>query len=58
MHSDHGFKQAPLEKITKEQYDEMIAKCQKIEDISSICEDKQDQLMLTSQCKNGSCPIR
>lgn len=55
LHSEHGFLQAPLEEITKEQYDEMVSKTKPIlranlkeDDISS------DQI----GCEAGVCPIK
>jgi ribonucleotide reductase alpha subunit len=55
LHNDHGFKQAPFEEITKEEYEELIKKvipitCGKINVISDS--------ELTSDCAGGACPIR
>jgi len=55
LHNDHGFKQAPFEEITKEEYEELIKKvipitCGKINVISDS--------ELSSDCAGGACPIR
>jgi ribonucleotide reductase alpha subunit len=53
LHSDHGFKQAPLEEITKEQYDELVAKTRPITSIESLNIGLDD-----AECATGACPIR
>ena len=53
LHSEHGFKQAPLEEITKEQYDELVAKTRPITGI-----DADDLGFDDSECATGACPIR
>ena len=55
LHNDHGFKQAPFEEITKEQYEDLIKKVIPITSgkINTISENE-----LTSDCVGGSCPIR
>ena len=53
LHSEHGFKQAPLEEITKEQYDALVASTQLITDISSF-----DVGIDDAECAKGGCPIR
>lgn len=53
LHSEHGFQQAPLEEITKEQYDELVASTKPISGIDDI------QLGLSDdECASGGCPIR
>lgn len=52
LHNDHGFKQAPLEEITKEQYDELVAKTIPITSISEA------NIGLEDDCASGACPIR
>lgn len=52
LHNDHGFKQAPYEEITKEQYDAMIAKTTPITSIND------GQIGLDDECASGACPIR
>jgi ribonucleotide reductase alpha subunit len=53
LHNEHGFKQAPLEEITKEQYDELVAKTRLITSIESL-----DIGLDDSECASGACPIR
>ena len=53
LHNEHGFKQAPLEEITKEQYDELVAKTTIITGIDAI-----DIGLDDSECATGACPIR
>lgn len=53
LHSDHGFEQAPLEEITKEEYEEMVAKTTVISSMStSVDFDSSDE------CSTGVCPIK
>ena len=53
LHPDHGFKQAPFEEISKEQYDQMVANTTLITGIAeaNIGLDEAD-------CATGACPIR
>lgn len=53
LHSDHGFKQAPYEEITKEQYDELVAKTKLITTITEANIGFDD-----AECALGACPIR
>jgi len=53
LHNEHGFKQAPLEEITKEQYDELVAKTRLITSISSL-----DIGLDDAECASGACPVR
>lgn len=53
LHSDHGFDQAPLEEITKEQYEEMVLKTQPID-----FNDTLPELDSSLECGSGGCPIR
>ena len=52
LHSDHGFKQAPYEEITKEQFDAMVAKTKLITSITD------GQIGLDDDCVGGVCPVR
>ena len=52
LHNEHGFKQAPLEEITEEQYNELVANTTII---SSIAE---ANIGLDDDCATGACPIR
>jgi hypothetical protein len=59
LHSDHGFKQAPLEKISKEQYDEMVSKTIPIESTAGVCCALEDvELLGDQECAGGACPLR
>jgi ribonucleoside-triphosphate reductase len=53
-HSDHGFKQAPKEAITKEQYEKLSKKIKPLE-YDDIGEGNMIEGM---ECEGGSCPIR
>lgn len=55
LHNDHGFKQAPFEEITKEEYESMIKKVIPITSgkIKVISDNE-----LSSDCVGGACPIR
>lgn len=59
LHSEHGFQQAPLEEITKEQYEEMIRNTKPITDVSDVCYTKQDEKYIAEQeCVGGVCPLK
>ena len=55
LHNEHGFKQAPFEEITKEEYEELIKKVIPITSgkIKVISDNE-----LSSDCVGGACPIR
>lgn len=55
LHSDHGFKQTPLEEITKEQYETMIRNVKPISAIE-VNEDSIDESQIG--CAGGACPIK
>ena len=52
LHSEHGFKQAPLEEITKEQYEQMVANTRLISQIDEA------NIGLEDDCASGACPVR
>ena len=52
-YSEHGFKQAPYEKITKEEYDFMTEHISPI-DLSQISVEELESM----ECSSGACPIR
>lgn len=52
--NDHGFSQAPLEAITKDQYNEMNSSIKRV-DTSSI---RDSSLLDDLECEGGSCPTR
>jgi len=53
LHSEHGFKQAPLEEITEEQYNELVANTRTISAIEEANIGLDD-----AECATGACPIR
>jgi ribonucleoside-triphosphate reductase len=53
LHSEHGFKQAPLEEITKEEYDALVASTRPIVGV-----DEANIGLDDSECASGACPIR
>jgi ribonucleoside-triphosphate reductase (thioredoxin) len=58
LHSDHGFLQAPMEQITKEEYEKLASMCQPIRDLSGICWTDESIEDLESECAGGACPRR
>jgi ribonucleotide reductase alpha subunit len=52
LHSDHGFKQAPFEEITKEAYDELVSKTKLITKVEEATFDGGDE------CASGACPVK
>ena len=57
LHNEHGFDQAPLEEITKDQYDEMVRQTGKIDSYDGVCY-YSDEINFGEECAGGSCPIR
>lgn len=53
LHNEHGFKQAPYEEITKEQYDALKAKTQPINSIKD-----EFEFLDSMECEGGVCPIK
>lgn len=55
LHSDHGFKQAPYEEITRERYEELRARIRplKIGEVAPV--DEED---MGAECAGGACPVR
>lgn len=59
LHSEHGFQQAPLEKISKEEYERMISSCKPIESVEGICFTPEDEKYIAeNECAGGACPLR
>ena len=54
LHNEHGFDQAPMEEITKEQYEEMSSKVTPITNINQISMAEVD----IQDCDTGACPVR
>lgn len=53
LHNEHGFAQAPLEEITKEQYDKLVKKTKLITSVDNA-EFEDDGI----DCATGACPIK
>lgn len=53
-HSDHGFKQAPKEAITKEQYERAVVKLKPV-DVDGAGD---GDVLQGTECEGGACPIR
>ena len=60
LHSDHGFDQAPLEEISEERYNEMVANCRPFTVLdagqSEVKTEGDD--VLEVECPGGACPVR
>jgi ribonucleoside-triphosphate reductase len=54
-HSDHGFKQAPYEEISKEAYKEMAAK---VRPLTKFDEQTQWDILDSGECAGGACPVK
>lgn len=54
-HSEHGFKQAPKEAITKEQFETLSGKIRPV-DVSKIGDEAPDLQGL--ECEGGICPVK
>lgn len=58
LHNDHGFKQAPYEEISEQQYDEMLAKTTTIDSVKlGFCKN-DDDIASEPTCAGGVCPIK
>lgn len=55
LHNEHGFKQAPFEEITKEEYMRLMSVVIPITSGKIMTMDEKE---LLSDCPNGICPIR
>lgn len=58
-HSDHSYKQAPYQEITKEEYEELLAKMPTAnwEALSDYEDTDQTEAMQTLACTGGACEI-
>ena len=54
LHNDHGFDQAPLEEITKEQFEEMSRAITPITSLEALSLEDVD----IQDCEGGACPVR
>jgi len=55
LHSEHGFDQAPLEEITKEEFERLSSSITPIQPISKLSEEEAD---ISTECTTGACPIK
>ena len=53
LQTDHGFKQAPYETITKQEYEKLIERVKPIDTINNISEEFEIE-----ECSNGMCPVK
>ena len=59
LHSDHGFQQAPYEKISLEEYEEAMKSIRPIVTFEGICSTISDELLATEgECAGGACPMK
>ena len=58
LHSDHGFDQAPLEEISVERYNEMVASCRQFGMDNVTVKDTKEEDTLEVECPGGVCPVR
>jgi hypothetical protein len=54
LHNDHGFDQAPLEEITKEEFERLSSKCTPITSLENLNMEDVD----IQDCDTGACPVR
>jgi hypothetical protein len=55
LHSDHGFEQAPLEAIQKDEYEQAMARTAQI---TSLPDTTEMNLVEGVECAGGSCPVK
>jgi hypothetical protein len=55
LHSDHGFKQAPLEEIDEKKYQSMV---KKVKSMGIINTESFDGEIDSQECAGGHCPIK
>lgn len=60
LHNDHGFDQAPMEQITKEEYETLASSCRPIVDLEGVCYSAMDVDVMANEkeCAGGVCPKR
>lgn len=58
LHNDHGFKQAPYEEITKQQYEKLVKKSKQINSASIKYYKHDDDMASEPQCAGGTCPVK
>lgn len=55
LKDDHGFDQAPLEKLTKEEYEKRL---RDLNDVSGFHTHGTSEMDYSMECEGGACPIR
>ena len=61
LYSGHGFKQAPLEKISKEQYEKMISEVKPftVSKVDAFVNSEADEkFQMEAECVGGVCPMK
>lgn len=58
LHYGHGFKQAPMEPISKERYEELSSKVTQISTLNTTLEMTDDDEYQNGECIGGMCPIK
>ena len=56
LRSNHGFIQAPLEKISEQAYNQMIKRVKRLDSV--VIEDAGNQTLSDIECEGGACPIK
>jgi len=56
LRSEHGFKQAPYEEITEDEYMKLSLRCMPIVDVDGIVVEDDDTTL--DDCPKGSCPAK
>lgn len=54
LHNDHGFDQAPMEEITKEEFERLSSQCTPITSLEALSMEDID----VQDCEGGACPVR
>ena len=54
LHSEHGFDQAPLEEISRQDYEVMVKSVKPI----TNCEVNEEDIKGSFECATGACPIK
>jgi ribonucleoside-triphosphate reductase len=58
LHQNHGFKQAPYEEITKEEYEKMVSNVREITNATIKFSKRDDDLASEPICTGGACPVK
>jgi hypothetical protein len=62
LHSGHGFIQAPIEPISKEEYEKRIKECRKVSDLTVMFTEDEQKIdeahQMLNECVGGVCPIK